>query len=92
MITTGYRTNLCCKHINALTYIGQVHDYYWGEPEQVPHWTVYEHWVGLNILYVTCMDCDNDKIRLKSHSSFMNVLYVTCMDGENDRIQCKNGE
>ena len=45
-----------------------------------------------NILYVMCMDCDNDKIGLKSHSSFMNILYVACMDGENNRIQCKNGE
>ena len=38
------------------------------------------------VSYVACMDCDNDKIRLTSHSSFVMVSYVACTDWENDKI------
>ena len=34
------------------------------------------------VLYVVCTDCENDKIRLTSYSSFVNVSYVMCTDYE----------
>ena len=33
------------------------------------------------------MDCENDKIRLTSHLSFVMVSYVACTDCENDKIR-----
>ena len=38
------------------------------------------------VSYVTCTDCENDKIRLTSHSSFVMVSYVACTDCENNKI------
>ena len=32
----------------------------------------------MNVSYVTCTDCENDKIRLTNHSSFVNISYVAC--------------
>ena len=32
----------------------------------------------MNISYVMCTDCENNKIRLTSPSSFVNVLYLAC--------------
>ena len=54
----------------------------WGEPERVPHWLK-----SVMVSYVACTDCENDKIRLTSHSSFVMVSYVACTDCENDKIR-----
>ena len=48
---------------NGLIFMkARVHN--WGEPEQAPHWRK-----SVMVLYVTCTDYENDKIRLRSHSS-----------------------
>ena len=39
------------------------------------------------VSYVVCTDCENDKIRLTNHSSFVMVLYVAFTDYENDKIR-----
>ena len=39
------------------------------------------------VSYVACTDCENDKIRLTSHSGFVMVSYVACTDCENDKIR-----
>ena len=39
------------------------------------------------VSYVVCADCENDKIRFTSHSSFVMVLYVASTDCENDKIR-----
>ena len=39
------------------------------------------------VSYIACTDCENDKIRLTSHSSFIMVSYVACTDCENDKIR-----
>ena len=54
----------------------------WGEPERAPHWLK-----SVMVSYVACTDCENDKIRLTSHSSFVMVSYVACTDCENDKIR-----
>ena len=54
----------------------------WGEPERAPHCQK-----SVMVSYVVCTDCEKDKIRLTSHSSFDMVSYVTCTDCENDIIQ-----
>ena len=56
--------------------------FYWGELERAPHLLK-----SVMVSYVACMDCENDKIRLTSHSSFVMVSYVACMDCENDKIR-----
>ena len=46
------------------------------------------HWLkSVMVSYVACTDCENDKIQLTSHSSFVMVSYVACTDYENDKIQ-----
>ena len=56
--------------------------YNWGEPEGAPHWLK-----SVMVSYVACTDCENDKIRLTSHSSYVMVSYVACTDCENDKIR-----
>ena len=34
------------------------------------------------VSYIVCTDCENDKIRLTSYSSFVNVSHVACTDSE----------
>ena len=70
-----------------LCYLSSIHRNFittgnWGEPERAPHWLK-----SVMVLYVACTDCENDKIRLTSHSSFVMVSYVTCTDCENDKIR-----
>ena len=65
---------MTCK---ALYYISN-----WGKPERAPHWLK-----SVMVSYVACTDCENDKIWLTSHSSFVMASYVECMDYENDKIQ-----
>ena len=55
---------------------------YWGKPEQAPHWLK-----SAMVSYLVCMDSENDKIQLTSHSSFVMVSYVACTDCENDKIR-----
>ena len=55
---------------------------YCGEPERAPHWLK-----SVMVSYVACTDCENDKIRLTSHSSFVMVSYVACTDYKNDKIR-----
>ena len=38
---------------------------HWGEPEQAPHWLK-----SVMVSYVACTDCENDKIRWTSYSTF----------------------
>ena len=54
----------------------------WGEPERAPHWLK-----SVMVSYVACTNCENNKIRLTSHSSFVMVSYVACTDCENDKIR-----
>ena len=54
----------------------------WSEPERAPHWLK-----SVMVSYVACTDCENDKIWLTSHSSFVMVSYVACTDCENDKIR-----
>ena len=63
-------------------FTGPVTYYNWGEPEQAPHWLK-----SVMVSYVACTDCESDKIRLTSHSSFVMVSYVACTDCENDKIR-----
>ena len=37
--------------------------------------------------YVVCTDCENNKIWLTSHSSFVMVSYVACTDCQNDKLR-----
>ena len=54
----------------------------WGEPERAPHWLK-----SVMVSYVAFTDCENDKIRLTSHSSFVMISYVACTDCGNDKIR-----
>ena len=54
----------------------------WGEPERAPHWLK-----SVMVSYIACTDCENDKIQLTSHSSFVMVSYVACTDCVNDEIR-----
>ena len=70
-------------HRRADESITFVHIHYnWGEPEQAPYWLK-----SVMVLYVACTDCENDKIWLTSHSSFVMVSYVACTDSENAKIR-----
>ena len=33
----------------------------------------------MNISYIVHTDCENDKTRLTSHSSFVNISYIACV-------------
>ena len=55
---------------------------YWGEPERAPHWLK-----SVMVSYVACTDCENGKIWLTSHLSFVMDLFVACTDCENDKIR-----
>ena len=56
--------------------------HYWDEPERAPHWLK-----SVMVSYVACTDCENNKIQLTSHSSFVIVSYIVCTDCENDKIR-----
>ena len=74
LIVHGYE--IC--YLNNLTTI----TLNWGEPERAPHWLK-----SVMVSCVACTDCENDKIRLTSHSSFVMISYVACTDFVNDKIR-----
>ena len=78
----GFTNFVLCATMECYQLLASTNTLYWGEPEQAPHWLK-----SVMVSYVACTDCENDKIRLTSHSSFVMVSYVACTDCENDKIR-----